>query len=427
MKRELRSLLREVVSTMRKERYPILLLFLFAIILSLVAGGLSIIPGNGENIIGYLRDTIQSLVPELIGAIIIFLLLDRVLQSLPLAKLREHDKLPIEAYIDIIEKNNANRNPYSEKFRILESFTRLVNSPDYRIRFEKAIRQALNEYGDRELEFQILLVHPYSHPARVRASELNPSEVQDNLVEWNSEENTNEKIIPTATLASRQPIPVEDEIQTTLRALYAIRLQLSEANRERFQVKLHSTPLRIALYMWDQGTFFSHFSSNNRSDEVPCLEATAESEIHRSLLDWFNDVWKDQNNTLSLNNHMTLGALALMPTDRLEGREDGKPDLYFAGNEADLSKEDTWLYAMLPERPLLREKIENDKKLVFCHDFRCYRAKALIVTDNEEQEAAYEMINEKYSSESIGMRLLPYIIKLTELEIEHDDNPRFLD
>lgn len=206
-------------------------------------------------------ETVASLIPELLGALAVYLIIDNSIKQL--YGISEHPELPLDRFIQKIET--------ATNIFILETFTSLVNDDQRFERFSKAVEQALSKGAT----VKILLIHPDSEGARQRAEELSQ--------------------------AAKPVKDVAEQIQKTIARFYRLETELSNyVTQNRFIIKLYDAAPSIAMHAWDKKAYVSFFPVNQRSDEAPNLEVSLATVFGRYARSHFEGLWSDDSAKISL-------------------------------------------------------------------------------------------------------------------------------
>lgn len=228
-----------------------------------------------------ISDIALGLIPEFIGSIAVYWLLDSSIKQL--YGISELPALPLEDFVDDI--NSA------KQIRILETFTDLANNKYLYDKFSKAVITAL----DNGAEIQILLIHPDSEGAKQRDEELKSIGIN-----------------------------VLDMLGLTLARFYKLQKQILDikarvSHRGKLQIKLYNASPAIAMHMWDRDAYVSFFPVGKRSDEAPNLKISIVTTFGRFAASKFDELWIHQE-TISLTSHMKL--TVILPNGQ-------KNDLYY--------------------------------------------------------------------------------------------------
>jgi hypothetical protein len=206
-----------------------------------------------------------GLIPEFIGSIAVYLVLDSSIKQL--YGISELSALPLEDFVDDISA--------AKRIRILETFTDLANDKYLHEKFSNAVKKAL----ENGAEIQILLIHPDSEGAKQRHEELKPIGID---------------VLAASCL--------------TIARFYKLQKQLSDhkvSRRSKLQIKLYNASPAIAMHMCDRDAYVSFFPVGKRSDESPNLKISIVTTFGRFVASKFDELWTHQE-TISLKSHMKL-------------------------------------------------------------------------------------------------------------------------
>jgi hypothetical protein len=243
----------------------------------------------GDILFDGVSDRVFGLIPEFLGSIAVYWILDSSIKQL--FGIVEIPELPLSHFIEQIKS--------ATRVRILETFTELANDNSIYRDFIKAVRIAL----DSGAEIQILLIHPDSDGAKQRADELSG--------------------------AVRPISNVPELIDLTVARFYQLEKDElgSHEKRENLMVKLYKASPSIAMHMWDREAYISFFPVNRRSDKSPNLKVPLTTTFGQYSSSRFDELW-EQKSSILLSSFMTLKVTVQNSTETFYYVREGKNTVY---------------------------------------------------------------------------------------------------
>jgi hypothetical protein len=207
---------------------------------------------------GLLLEILPGLAVEILGAILFFVLLDYGIQrigELNLFGIREYPQLPALDFMEAVAEK-AKR-----VVRVLDTWSYLINDPDYWPRFREAVLEAL----DRGVEVEMLLIRPGSPGAQKRAEELSGV------------------------------IDVEGEVELCVQRVATLAQDAESVTRTgRLSVRLYSSDAIVTMHMWDEDAYWSFFPPRDRADTNPQLMVSLRTQLGTFLGGEFDKRWNDK-------------------------------------------------------------------------------------------------------------------------------------
>ncbi len=189
---------------------------------------------------------------DVIGAMVTIFVITPLLNRAQDGRVREHARLDYEWFTDQVHQATS-------CVKLLDTFSNLLDQPVTE-RFLHAMLLAI----DRQADVQVLLLHPESLAATLRAQELGEPAGHSN---------------------------VRREILRNLRVLTAFERRLSEEQRRHFEVRLYSASAGVTLYRWDDKAMVSFLSVGRLSGQGGQLEVTAGSALGLFVEQRFEELW----------------------------------------------------------------------------------------------------------------------------------------
>ena len=253
--------------TIKREKYRLGFLILLAILISLIYTFYA----NSDKLKEKWADTLLHIVPEIIGAILIFLLLDAGIEKvkkLTTSGIQEEENLPMDKFIEGIR--------VSRNIKILDISPVVLLSNEHRTNFKEALEYALG--SKKNVDVKILIAHPDSNGMQQRIQEIGENTDRNYSKEMN------------ATLIHLKRIH-EDF------SLLKKNQNLRNAIPEIFLY--HSLP-PFALYQLDETAYFSFYPKNNNSTQDIQLVVPVTSQLGKYLNDKFDELWDINNDNVSI-------------------------------------------------------------------------------------------------------------------------------
>jgi hypothetical protein len=244
----------------------ILILVLIGVFFFLVIHFMAVAFGR-EDQKAVLIDIAFGLIPEFIGAVAVYWVLDSSIKQL--YGISELPDLPLETFIGELRS--------TRRISILETFTKLATDLPLHEKFSSCIKDALRQGA----EVRILLIHPDSEGAQQRAEEL-----------------------------AKVDIDVREQIEISLAQFYKLQGEIYldtriDNRRKNFQVRLYHASPSIAMHMWDRDAYLSFFPVRQRSDEAPNLKISMATTFGHYAAAKFDELW-EHSETIALSSHMEI-------------------------------------------------------------------------------------------------------------------------
>jgi hypothetical protein len=229
---------------------------------------------------------------ELISAVLIFIVFERLLQRVETAKIRP---LPKFDHSGVVENIGFSK---SSEILILETWTNLFDQDKtYPYKFTDVIVRAL----DNHCNFRILILKPGSRGMNKRQEALDGDKHQERIQnqDWDPEHDAELQILENvsgfAELQILENVSGFNDIITAAER---------DKRQEKFQVRVYEEEPTIALYQWREKGNASFFPPEGLSDESEQLEFSADSDLSRFLSKHFERLWDDKDFTHDLQKIM---------------------------------------------------------------------------------------------------------------------------
>jgi hypothetical protein len=190
---------------------------------------------------------------EVISAMITIFVITPLISRAQDGRVREHARLDYDLFTDRVYRATS-------CVKLLDTFSNLLDQPVTE-RFLHAVLLAIG----RQADIQVLLLHPESLAATLRAQELGE---------------------PAGHLNVRR------EILRNLRVLTTFERRLTEEQRRHFEVRLYTASAGVTLYRWDDKAMVSFLSVGRLSGQGGQLEVTAGSALGLFVEQRFEELWQ---------------------------------------------------------------------------------------------------------------------------------------
>jgi hypothetical protein len=198
----------------------------------------------------YLHDVALEIGGDLVGAIIIVAILTPLIARAREGRIRERGRLDYELFTDHLAAATS-------VVKILDTYSNLFDRPQTPQALS-AIEQALG----RHARVEILLLHPDSAAATVRAAETHRATIRQ-------------------------------EILRNLRVLGEFWQKLDPQLARRFEVRLYTAAASTTHYRWDDRALISFLSLGRHTSQGSQLEIDVDTSLGHFVEQHFNELWQE--------------------------------------------------------------------------------------------------------------------------------------
>lgn len=198
----------------------------------------------------YLHDVALEIGGDLVGAIIIVAILTPLIARAREGRIRERGRLDY----DLFTENVAGA---TSVVKILDTYSNLFD----RVQTSQALR-AFEEALGRHARIQILLLHPDSTAAAVRAEETHRTTIRE-------------------------------EILRNIAVLRDFHQRLEERHRRRLEVRLYAAAASMTLYRYDDRALIAFLSLGRHTSQGSQLEIDVDTSLGHFVEQHFNELWSE--------------------------------------------------------------------------------------------------------------------------------------
>lgn len=238
----------KIFASLREDRVRVAIL--------LIASFLLIWVGNK-----YGSEILSGLAVELIGAAVVFFILENKIGRLAWSKLEEYPNLPVKTFIQQISKSK-------DKVRILDIWLATLTKDEFSDSFRDALVSAVNNNAT----VQILIIEPDGEAAQQRARELSKA-LEDALDIQNL---------------------IQDKFDD-LKLLRRVVNRRTELSENRIEIRTYNVLPSIAMYQSDNILYWSFFPLDGISTRKLQLKLPVKTPLGRYLTNKFDETWENEN------------------------------------------------------------------------------------------------------------------------------------
>lgn len=198
----------------------------------------------------YLHDVALEIGGDLVGAIIIVAILTPLIARAREGRIRERGRLDYDLFTDHVSATTS-------VVKILDTYSNLFDRPQTPQALA-AIEQALG----RHARVQVLLLHPDSAAAMVRAEETHRATIRQ-------------------------------EILRNLRVLSEFQQRLDKQLARRFDVRLYTAAASITHYRWDDRAMIAFLSLGRHTSQGSQLEIDVDTSVGHFVEAHFHELWQE--------------------------------------------------------------------------------------------------------------------------------------
>jgi hypothetical protein len=198
----------------------------------------------------YLHDVALEIGGDLVGAIIIVAILTPLIARAREGRVRERGRLDYDLFTDNVAGSTS-------VVKILDTYSNLFD----RLQTSQALR-AFEEALGRHARIQILLLHPDSTAATVRAEETHRTTIREEIL--------------------RNIAVLRDFFQ-----------RLDKRHRRRFEVRLYRAAASMTLYRYDDRALIAFLSLGRHSSQGSQLEIDVDTSLGHFVEQHFNELWSE--------------------------------------------------------------------------------------------------------------------------------------
>ena len=200
--------------------------------------------------VGYLHSVALEIGGDVVGAIIIVAILTPLITLAREGRVRERSRLDYDMFTD-------NMAGATSVVKILDTYSNLFDRPQT----PQALRAFESALG-RHARVRVLLLHPDSTAASVRAEETHRATIRQ-------------------------------EILRNLTVLRGFHQRLDKRHRRRFEVRLYAAAASITLYRWDDRALISFLSLGRHTGQGSQLDIDVDTSLGHFVEQHFNELWSE--------------------------------------------------------------------------------------------------------------------------------------
>lgn len=212
-------------------------------------GGLAVyLLSFGRHQTAYLHSVALEVGGDLVGAIIIVAILTPLIARAREGQIRERGRLDYDLFAGNVAGTTS-------IVKILDTYSNLFDRPQT----SQALR-ALEVALNRHARVQVLLLHPDSTAAEVRAEDTHRTTIRE-------------------------------EILRNIATLRDFHQRLDEKHRRRFEVRLYAAAASVTLYRWDDRALIAFLSLGRPTSQGSQLEIDVDTSLGHFVEQHFNELW----------------------------------------------------------------------------------------------------------------------------------------